>query len=384
MTNRPPPVRTDPGSPWVHHSMKKRLTDVLNGVLEFNPDYGVDIVDAVVRLRDDILNDAPIAPIDPPFPVFNDWLPVYEQHMGESWLNTEWFYAEVFVYCHLILAVQWPQTRRDPFRPKKLEELGSSAMRDQIDRALAARDLPTDERLQAGLHRALWGNRIDLSYDLSKAHGSTVHDDDLLVDDSEAAVKHILGTPGDIHYILDNTGTELANDLVLIDSLLAVTSHQVIVHTKVHPTFVSDATFQDVAELIDRMHAGSYGDAAKAMAARLDSHDEERLIYTTDFVWNSAHFHWELPPQITSQFKAAALVIFKGDLNYRRLTGDALWLPDTPFAQVMAGFPTALLAMRTLKSETIAGLAPGHAEWLDSQDQHWRVNGKRGVLQFVP
>ena len=58
MTNRPPPVRTDPGSPWVHYSMKKRVTDVLNGVLEFNPDYGVEIVDALVKLRDDIRNYA--------------------------------------------------------------------------------------------------------------------------------------------------------------------------------------------------------------------------------------------------------------------------------------------------------------------------------------
>jgi hypothetical protein len=49
----------------------------------------------------------------------------------------------------------------------------------------------------------------------------------------------------------------------------------------------------------------------------------------------------------------------KGDANYRRLIGDALWPHDTPFAHVLSYFAAPLLALRTLKSEVCVGLAPG-------------------------
>ena len=76
-------------------------------------------------------------------------------------------------------------------------------------------------------------------------------------------------------------------------------------------------------------------------------------------------------------------MIFKGDANYRRHVGDALWQPETPFAEVTAYFPAPLLALRTLKSDAIVGLPPGLAERLDGEDAHWRVNGRRGVAQFA-
>ena len=46
----------------------------------------------------------------------------------------------------------------------------------------------------------------------------------------------------------------------------------------------------------------------------------------------------------------------KGDLNYRRLVGDRLWPPTTPFADVTAYFPGPVAALRTLKSDVIVGL----------------------------
>jgi hypothetical protein len=76
-------------------------------------------------------------------------------------------------------------------------------------------------------------------------------------------------------------------------------------------------------------------------------------------------------------------VISKGDANYRRLVGDCHWDPTTPF-QIAAGyFPTTLVALRTLKAELIVGLRQGEAERFQAQDPAWRVNGKRGVIQFL-
>jgi hypothetical protein len=76
------------------------------------------------------------------------------------------------------------------------------------------------------------------------------------------------------------------------------------------------------------------------------------------------------------------MVIVKGDANYRRLVGDAVWQPETPFEDVMRYFPAPILALRTGKSDPIVGLPRGMAQALDQQDPAWRVNGRRGVIQF--
>ena len=108
-----------------------------------------------------------------------------------------------------------------------------------------------------------------------------------------------------------------------------------------------------------------------------------RLLVEADIFWNTAWFLWEMPPRFRDFFAGAALVISKGDANYRRIVGDALWQPETPFSTVTAYFPAPLLALRTLKSPPIVGLPPGMAARLDGEDAAWRVNGKRGVAQFA-
>ena len=75
------------------------------------------------------------------------------------------------------------------------------------------------------------------------------------------------------------------------------------------------------------------------------------------------------------------LVIFKGDVNYRRLLGDAHWPPNAPFADAVNYFPAPVVALRTLKGEIITGLAPSQAERLTVDDPAWLVNGRRGVVQ---
>jgi hypothetical protein len=77
-------------------------------------------------------------------------------------------------------------------------------------------------------------------------------------------------------------------------------------------------------------------------------------------------------------------VISKGDANYRRFLGDAHWPPTTPFEAIVEYFPAPLVALRALKSEVIAGLAPGQAEQLQQEDPDWMVDGLRGIVQTAP
>jgi hypothetical protein len=93
---------------------------------------------------------------------------------------------------------------------------------------------------------------------------------------------------------------------------------------------------------------------------------------------------WDLPPHLERLLAGAKLVILKGDANYRRLVGDAIWPAETPFVDVAAHFPAPLLALRTLKSDPVVGLPAGLVAQLDGIDRGWRVNGRRGLVQFLP
>jgi hypothetical protein len=154
-------------------------------------------------------------------------------------------------------------------------------------------------------------------------------------------------------------------------------------YIKIHPTYVSDATLPDVLSFLKLLESGTHGQAAFDLATRLRSAlITGRLRLAPDLFWNSSRMLWEMPHRLVSLFQNAALVILKGDANYRRMTGDAILPADTPFAAATDYFPVPLLALRTLKSDTIVGLPPGLAARLDSLDKDWRINGRRGLLQF--
>jgi hypothetical protein len=91
-----------------------------------------------------------------------------------------------------------------------------------------------------------------------------------------------------------------------------------------------------------------------------------------------------LPADLAGEFAHASLTIFKGDLNYRRLTGDRAWPPTTPFAEVTSYFPGPVAVLRTLKSDVVTGLSPDTVAELDATGQPWRTNGRHALIQVRP
>jgi len=303
-----------------------------------------------------------------------------------SWLNSEWFFGEIYAYRRLIEAVRWFENGRDPFLPIKRREIKGDNLWKLLDAALSVEG-KTDEHLYQLLLYPLWGNRIDLSHTVSLGHGGadTAIDDDLLDDHREAIVAQLLknstSIEGKTHLIADNTGTELAMDLALIDFLLANGSKSVTLHVKLHPTFVSDAIPDDVWQLIDAMR--QHGDLATGLADRLTAAWETgRFIIVPHLFWNSSHFLWEMPPMLYQHFSESTMTFIKGDLNYRRTIGDANWATNTPFPQIASYFPAPLVALRTLKSDGVVGVSLHDAARIEADDPEWRTNGKRGVLQM--
>jgi uncharacterized protein with ATP-grasp and redox domains len=378
-------IRTDDTNPFAHHTMRVRVPAIVRGVLERNEDYEPDVARAVERLAVELETNEPLPALAEGAPGSEAVRRACAERAGETWLGTDWLFAETYAYRQLVERVRFWQTARDPFLPNKLEEYAGEQHAAAFETALETRGA-RDERLLDLLLGGVFGNRIDLSFAASLAHGLTVAAEDLLVDDRAAAVRCFFDGTGPLHIIADNAGTELTLDLVLADFVIAELGVPVVLHLKAHPTFVSDATVADVLRFLELT-----GEKARRVRSPATSRCIERLVaalmsesLTTrahPFFTGSASL-WELSPELAAELARARLVVLKGDANYRRAVGDAVWPPDASFADVTAYFPAPLLALRTLKSDPILGLAPGRAAALAREDASWRVNGKRGIASL--
>lgn len=378
----PRAIRTSARNAFAHHSMRVRVPGILRSVSEKNPSYAPLIHEAIARLRADIEADAPLTVLEPPGPDVDDWAAAVAAHEDDSWLSTDWFFAEALVYRALLSATRYFETGQDPFAPDKAEELSGATLWQQVEAALALEDKQLWGRLDLLMRQAMWGNRIDLSYAAAAAHGATSDAASLLVDDGAHAIEHLLRTPGPVHLIADNAGTELALDLCLIDALLSGAAPLVTLHVKMWPTFVSDATVHDVQSMLRAFCSAERPAATRAAGQRLQrAFDAQRLQVHPDSYWNSWRFFWDMPARVERALRSATLCIIKGDANYRRLLGDAIWPADHPLAPIVSYFPAPLVALRTLKSDPIVGLPRGLAEQLEKQDAKWRVDGRRGIVQ---
>lgn len=371
------PIRTDESNPFAHATMTERLPSIIRQVQDVNT-LSPLIMDALDRLHDDIRSDAPLPLPALPAPDADLWRLAFGQRQGDTWLHTYWFFAETYFFRQIIDRVRYWQSLRDPFQPIKQEELNSDKFRETVENALAIDGSP-EERLSALFVQALWGNQSDLSHGSAKVAGQST-DEDILVQQSEAAVSYLMAsaeTSRPVHLIADNAGTELAMDLLLIAELLRQ-QMPVILHLKMHPTYVSDATVADVHQHL--AHAA----LAPVRNVFEDSLADGRLRLAPDFYWNSPRFLNDMPLRLSELFEDARLLILKGDANYRRAVNDTIYPVDTPLDVVVHYLPVPLLALRTLKSDPLLGLSAEQAADLDEIDPDWRVNGERGVIQFVP
>ncbi|WP_329269543.1 damage-control phosphatase ARMT1 family protein [Streptomyces sp. NBC_01451] len=312
------------------------------------------------------------------------------EYAGRSWFEVPWLWAEGYFYRQLLEAVgyfggsggAWHGI--DPFRPFKLAELDAP----ETDEELAALDdlvgEPEEEQARALLHGSLWGNRADLGFRLSGAdEGGEAAG--LVADDSEALwslLRSARSGAGPVCLVADNAGRELVPDLLLLDHLLTrgYAEHAVL-HVKPHPFFVSDATTADVVDALRRLTRAP--GAAAAYGNRLWSALAEGRLTVRAHPFSCAPLPYAaMPGGLREDFVSATVTLMKGDLNYRRLVGDRLRPPTTPFADVTAYFPGPVAALRTLKSEVIVGLdARTESALVAAEGQRWRTSGTRAVIQ---
>jgi uncharacterized protein with ATP-grasp and redox domains len=395
----PPPLDGRADGTFVHNTIAVRWPRIARDVLQTNA-YPAAVEDRLQALIDD-LPDGTIRPLDDPAaPDAALWNERLAPFVGETWRSCPWFVGETYFYRRIMEALgavrPGPPTTPDPFRAEKRAGYRSSvdAIRTLADVRARAGDDPVGARAHLArlLSVALWGNQADLSMWAADADGpdhlSTGEEDaHLLADDTEAVLDHLaaLERPARIDVWADNAGFELVTDLALVDGLLDTgTAGTVVLHLKAHPTFVSDATVPDVHETLDRLGADEHA-ATAALGRRLREALRTGALRLGDaWTWTSPLRGREFPPSVTAELARADLVVSKGDANYRRLLGDREWAFTTPFERVVDYFPAPLLALRTLKAETVAGLDRDQVERVQAADPDWLVNGRWGLIQFAP
>ncbi|MCI3238356.1 damage-control phosphatase ARMT1 family protein [Streptomyces spinosisporus] len=306
-------------------------------------------------------------------------------YTGRSWFKIPWLWSESYFYRQLLEAVGYfgtgPWQGVDPFRPFKLAELDSP----ETDEELAALDaLSADDQDRALLHGSLWGNRADLGFRLSTGDAGPADAAPGLVADDSAALWALLppSGAGTLCLIADNAGRELIPDLLLIAHLLERGRiARAVLHVKPYPYYVSDATTADVLDALRRL-TGAQGAAVEYGSILWSAMTDGRLVLRAHPFSSAPLPFADLPADLRAELATATLTIVKGDLNYRRLVGDRLWPPTTPFADVTSHFPGPVAALRTLKSDVITGLTPTtEATLTATEPQTWRTAGTHALIQ---
>ena len=88
--------------------------------------------------------------------------------------------------------------------------------------------------------------------------------------------------------------------------------------------------------------------------------------------------------RLARELDRATIVVLKGDANYRRAVGDAIWPAASTFSDATDYFPAPLLCLRTMKSDALVGVSQERTSATGHADAKWRINGRRGLIQGRP
>ncbi|SPN98687.1 probable venom protein 2 precursor [Cephalotrichum gorgonifer] len=416
---------------------------------------GKAILESLAKLKYEIQHDRKLSPVDddgfPDVAAFNDEL----AKLGSpSWLDAPWLYTECYIRISSYFKNSKHWKEYDLFARQKLSTFRSSRpavlelaarYRDLVTQIQAHTPATASEEAERLLfvemcEICLWGNATDLSLlttltyeDIQKLQGAEARkasEANILANDTSTAFDLLKKAKAEgradrrVDIVLDNAGFELYVDLILAGYLLSSgLATTIVLHPKSIPWFVSDVLPSDFAQLIgslanpkpfyetpseDEVLQGKTPEPlAEADAENLRFlfeqwsrfHAEGQVILRPNRFWTLPGSFWELPTQATDLYedlKGSELVIFKGDLNYRKLTADLDWDPTTPFTKALGplgpGSGVNVLSLRTCKADVVVGLEPGVDEKLkaaeggggDSGARKWAWSGKWAVISFSP
>ncbi|KAJ1961080.1 Hairy/enhancer-of-split with YRPW motif protein 2 [Dipsacomyces acuminosporus] len=266
------------------------------------------------------------------------------------------------------------------------------------------------------LQASLWGNQTDLSMwpdldsqaieEMQARITSGENNSKIVSNDSEEIWTIVRGFKGArVDIVLDNSGFELLQDVLLAHWLVNVGyASKVVFHPKRIPWYVSDVTNQDFHWLVESMQSPDF-------VKGVDLNEDDRVALQglgsqwsaylksgtwelkDELFWTGPYGYRFLPTEGRElwehELTKSDMVLFKGDLNYRKLIYDLEWPISTPFVEAIGPIATdanapAIVALRTSKCDTIVGVSADKADSLFRTEKDWMYSGKYGVIQLSP
>ncbi|XP_065368337.1 damage-control phosphatase ARMT1-like [Calliphora vicina] len=316
-----------------------------------------------------------------------------------------WLYAECYMYRKLASYFEASQSLKnyDFFAQQKFHalKLASEVMEQVAENTKnSENNVKTFSRL---LKLNLWGNRCDLSITSGqeiRPIGNLLDiidtlNDNVLIDHSEKIWNCLQNCSKQkdskviVDFICDNAGFELFTDLLLAQYLIDNGMADIVrFNIKSIPWYVSDTTEQDVQGTLEYLKEFKSMELNRLGNVWSQFFEDGRFVLAKreDF-WTSPYEFYrmaDINPALYKTLEQSSLLIFKGDLNYRKLLGDFNWDFCEKFETCLRGFrPTQLCTLRTVKGDLICDLKPGQAEELSKQNKDWMFTGEYGLIQWI-
>jgi len=386
------------------------------------------IVAHLEALKTELLEDRPLKPITGNLHDRNLWNTILAQEeelqggRGRvTYLSVKWLLAECYLYRRMREILRESQFFRNFYFFYTFKEEAFYVSKDFAN-TLATHLLKCQDKL---IHAAastkrhlfsfyimtsLWGNKCDLSLSCGEQYTDLAFDfraleSKILVNDFIPLWDYIQtlsdlseSRPLRIDIVLDNASYELFTDLCMVEffhlsGLLPRTRTQVHWHVKACPWFVSDANRKDFTWLLEIIRDNpDFLPEIKQIDTQFLNNIASGLwiIDETEF-WTLPCDYSQMPelgPDLYSTLNTSDLVIFKGDLNYRKLVGDLSWAPEVPFSVALRNFKpnTAICSLRTVKADVVVGVTrPETLELIHKlgKDLQWMETGEYAVIHFL-
>jgi len=416
----------------------KRLPDIMGKIIDSCQAEAVDmrnmhgqqgvrdcgeVVGKLTELRKRLVNDECLEELKDDFVDAEDWKNLfkhYTEELGEkpTWFKAPWYYVESYMYRYVYSCLHSSTYMKnfDPFSCMK--EDAYNAARPAVEELSAylievcKEKLGEDELRElflVFLQMSLWANKSDLSLSLGSSDESvrvnpresvTRLKSFILADQSKDVWEYLQARRNKItgkvriDIVLDNAGVEFFTDLVLAEFLLSARiADEVVFQPKAIPWYVSDVIPGDLTKLYDLLSAWENDDVTECVNRFKNRFDSGQMRMESDqklirFYSLGRPFHEmkDHTPELYQQLRAeSSLVVFKGDLNYRKLVGDLNWEHTATFEQALMGFrpAPALVSLRTVKADVVVGLKEGQAEECQKEDSDWKITGKYGLIQSL-
>ncbi|KAE9532555.1 hypothetical protein AGLY_009636 [Aphis glycines] len=415
-----------------YHSLMHRMPDVFTAMTDLlkaeqfnlgNKEEINDVVDKLELLLSEILNNKPLRKIDSTSTLSLMWNQLLEKKFDSdsivTWFETEWLFTENYLYIRIKEICEKTKTLNnyDPFKELKFKAFNESettmiAIAKFLILQFSKKELDNINLKTLFIQMlkiCLWGNRFDLSLNIGKSKNinedpleAVVSLDKYILADHSDEIWNTLNVSNDknpkiIDIILDNSAYELFTDMCLADFFITYGFAEVVVfHGKSIPWYVSDVTKPDFEHFLNCLVNECTSSALQQIGNRWNNYYKTgKFKIECEEFWTLPHCYSTMATEDSELYKKLAcsqLLIFKGDLNYRKLIGDINWLPSTTFKSALCRFqPTAVVALRTLKCDCVCGLNCDYETKIDENDKdnnyrcstnYWQVNGKYAVVHL--